>query len=86
MAECLIAAKEKGKKETRATFKSALEEFNISNNNYPIVLEKLTCNVFSRCMSTINSKESWGYLSATSYGGVQISLTHPYSMSVKKKD
>ena len=50
------------------------------------MLEKLTFNVFSRCISTKKSKESRGYLSATSYGGVRISLTHPYPMSGKKME
>ena len=46
MVERLIASEEKGKKETRATCKTALEEVNRSNVNCPIVLEKLTFNVF----------------------------------------
>ena len=36
--ERLIAAKEKGKKETRATCKAALEEFKRIDDNFPIVL------------------------------------------------
>ena len=40
MVERLISAEEKGKKETRATCKAAMEEVNKSNNNCPIVLDK----------------------------------------------
>ena len=83
MVERLIAAEEKGKKETRANCKAALEEVNKSDENCPIVLEKMTLNVFSHYMSTKNSKKSGRYLSATSYGGVQSSLTHMYPMSGK---
>ena len=46
MVENLIAAKEKDKKEMSATCKYALEEFNRSYDNFPIVLDKMTFNVF----------------------------------------
>ena len=83
MAERLVASKEKGNKEMRATLKAAQEEVNRNDGNCPVVLEKLTSNVFSCYMSTKNSKNSGGYLSATSYGGVRSSLTHLYRMIVK---
>ena len=63
-----------------------MEEVNKSNNNFPIVLEKMTFNVFSYYISTKKSKNSGGYLSDTSYGGVLISLTHLYRMSGKTTD
>ena len=47
------------------------------------MLEKLKFNVSSHYMSSKNSKESGGYLSSTTYGGVKSSLTHMYRMSDK---
>ena len=82
----LIAAEEKGKKEMRATCKDDLQESKIRNNNCPIVLEKLTFNVFSHYMSTKKSKKSGGYVYANIYGGVQIYLIHLYRMSDKTMD
>ena len=79
----LIAAEEKGEKETRATCRAALEEINRSDDDCPIVLEKMTFNVFYHYMSTKNSKNPGGYLSPTIYGGVQSALTHLYCMSGK---
>ena len=43
-----------------ATCKAAQEEVKKSDDNCPIVLEKLTFNVFSRYMSTKKSKKSGG--------------------------
>ena len=86
MVERLISAEEKGEKENRATCKAALEEFIISDNNCPIVLEKMTFNVFSHYISTKKSKKYGVYLSATSYCGVRSSLTHLYRMSGKTMD
>ena len=70
----------------RATCKTALEEVNKSNDSCPIVLEKMTFNVFSHYMSTKKSKNSGGYLSDKSYGGLQISLTRLYCISDKTVD
>ena len=56
MVERLSAAEEKGKKETHATCKAALEGFNRSDDNFPIVLDKLAFIVFSCFMSTKKSK------------------------------
>ena len=84
MVERLIAAEGKGKKEMRATCKYALEEAKRSNENWSIVLEKITFNVFSHYMSTKKSKKSGGYVSATIYGGVQSYLIRQYHMSGKK--
>ena len=86
MVERLIAAQDKGKKETRATCKAALEEVNRTDNNFPIFLEKLTFNVFSHYMSTKKGKKSEGYLSTTIYGVVRSSLPHLYFMSGKTMD
>ena len=86
MVDSLIYAKQKGNKETRDTCKSYMKEVNRSNNNCPVVLEKLILNIFSHYMSTKNSKNSWGYLSSASCGGVRSSLTHMYRMSGKTMD
>ena len=80
MVEHPVAADYKWKKYTRATCKAALEEVNKRDDNCPIVLDKMTSNVFSHYMSTKTSKNLGGYLSATSYGGVQSSLTILYHM------
>ena len=71
MVERLISDEEKGKKETRATCKAAMEEVNKSDENFPIVLDKMT---------------SRQYFSDTSYGGVRIYLTHMYRMSGNMMD
>ena len=60
-----------------------MEEVNKSDNNCPIVLEKMTFNGFSHYTSTKNGKHSWGYISATSYCGVRIYLSHLYPVSGK---
>ena len=69
-----------------ATCKYALEEVNKINDTCPIVLEKLTFNVFSCHMSTKKGKQSGGYLSATSYSWVKSPLSHLYCMSGKTMD
>ena len=81
--EHLIAAEENGNKLTPCTCKAALEEVNKSDDNCPIVLKKITFDVFSQYVSTKNSKQYEGYLSNTSYGRVQSYLTHLYCMSGK---
>ena len=86
MMERLIADEEKGKKYMRAACKAALEKVNKSDNNCPIVPEKMTFNFFSHYMSTKKSKKSGGYLSTASYCGVRSSLTHLYPMSGKTMD
>ena len=86
MVEHPVAADYKWKKYTRATCKAALEEVNKSEDNCPIVLEKMTFNVFSHNMSTKKSKNSVWYISATSYCGVWSYLTHMYRMSGKMMD
>ena len=83
MVERLNAAEEKGRKEMRASCKAALNAMNKSDDNCPIVLEKMTFNLFSDYMSTKKSKKSGGYLSATSYGGIRSALTHLYRRSGK---
>ena len=86
MLERLIADEEKGNKYMRATCKAALEKVNKSDDNCPIVPEKMTFNVFYHYMSTKKIKIYMEYLSSTRYGGVRSSLTHLYRMSGKMMD
>ena len=60
MVERLIATEEKGKKEKRDTCKADLEDINRSDDNWPIVLENITFNIFSDYMSTKKSKKYGG--------------------------
>ena len=55
--ECLIAEKQKGKKDKSATCKAALEDIDRSNDNSSIVIKKMTFNRFSDYMSTKKSKK-----------------------------
>ena len=86
MLERLISDKDKGEKQMCATCKATLEEVNKSDNNCPIVLDKMTFNIFSHYMSTKKSKNSGEYLSNTSYGGFRSSLTNMFRMSGKTID
>ena len=83
MVERLIAAEEKGKKEMNDTYKDALEELNRSSNNSPIVIQRMTFNVFPHYMSTKKSKNYGGYFNDTGYGGVLSSLSNLFYMSGK---
>ena len=83
MMERLIATEEKGNKEKRDTCKSALEDINRSNKKCPIVIQKMTFNIFSDYIPNKKSKKSGGYLSANSYGGVWSTLTRLYCVNGK---
>ena len=60
MVERIIDDEEKGKKETRTTCKAALGEVSKSYYNSPIVLEKMTFNVFFHYIPTKKSKKYRG--------------------------
>ena len=60
MLDRLIDSKEKREKETCDTCKAALEEINKSDDNCPVVLEKMIFHVFSHYMSTKESKHLGG--------------------------
>ena len=51
MANRLITAEAEGKKAMCATYKSVLKAININDDNYPILLKKMTFNIFSHYMS-----------------------------------
>ena len=69
-----------------STFKDEINAMNINYDNCPILLTKITFNIFSCYMSMKKSKNSRLYLSATSYGGIRSALTHLYRVSVKEMD
>ena len=76
MVERPINAKAEGKKAMRAACKYALNAMCRNDDNCPILLEKMTFNIFSHYMSMKESKNSGVYLSATIYGGIRSALTH----------
>ena len=86
MVERLIAAEEKGKEKIRATCKADMEEVNKSDDNLPIVLQKMTFDNSSRYISTEKLISKGGYLSDTRYVVVQGYLTHLYRMIGKTMD
>ena len=81
IAERLMTAKTEGKKVMHATSKYALNAMNRNDDNCPILLVKMTFNIFSHYMSMKSSNNSGVYLSATSYGGIRIEITHMYRVS-----
>ena len=81
MFEKLITVKTEGKKVMHATSKYALNVMNRNDDNCPILLVKMTFNIFSHYMSMKSSNNSGVYLSATSYGGIRIEITHMYCVS-----
>ena len=70
----------------RATCKDALKAINRNDDNFPILLEKMTFNLFSHYKSMKKIKNLGVYLSATSYEGICIALTHMYRASGKDMD
>ena len=83
MMERLIATEEKGNKEKRDTCKSALEDINRSNKKCPIVIQKMTFNIFSDYIPNKKSKKLRWYFSSTIYDVVQNYLAHLYHMISK---
>ena len=62
MVERLITVEDEGKKAMCATYKDVIKEINRNYDNCPILLEKMTFNLFSHYMSIKNSKNSGVYL------------------------
>ena len=67
-------------KEMRKECKTAIAATEKGGNNCPIVLQKLTFNIFSHYLATRRTKAN-KYLSKTSYGGVRSALMHLYRLS-----
>ena len=86
MVERLVTAKAEGNKSMRATCNDAINAININDYNCPILLNKMTFNIFSHYMSMGKNENSGVYLSATRYGGIRIALTRMYHVSGKDMD
>ena len=64
----------------RKECKAAIAATEKGGNNCPIVLQKLTFNIFSHYLATRRTKAN-KYLSKTSYGGERSALMHLYRLS-----
>ena len=62
MVERLHVAAQSGKKEVRAVCKAALKAVNRSDDNCPLVLEKMTFNIFSQYVNQKEQKVGWAPL------------------------
>ena len=69
----------------RLVCKQVLDNMNKVDNNCPIVLNKLTFNLFSHYLTTRKNKKG-EYLSKAGYGQIRSSLKHLYRMSGEKMD
>ena len=69
-----------GRKNIRAICKLALDGMNKTDSNSPIILQKITFNLFSHYLTTRRNKGG-GFLSKSSYSGVIIAFFHMYHMS-----
>ena len=76
MVELLITDETEWMKAMCATCKDALNAMNRNYDNCPILLAKLTFNIFSHYMLMKKGNNSGVYLSATRYGGIHSSLNH----------
>ena len=86
MGERLITDEDEVKKAIRATCKDALKAINRNDDNCPILLEKMTFNLFSHYIPMRKSKILGVYLSATNYVGIYSALTHLYRASENNTD
>ena len=64
----------------RAECKSLLENINKDDHNSPIILEKMTFNVFSHYLTTRKTKDG-KLLSRSSYGGIRSALVYLHRMN-----
>jgi hypothetical protein len=69
----------------REVCRKALDNINTVDNNCPVMLEKLTFNLFSHYLSTRRNKKG-EYLSKTGYGQIRSSVKHMYRMCGKEMD
>ena len=83
MVERINTAEAEGKKSIRATCKYVLNAMNRSDENCPILLAKMTLNIFSHYMSMKRSNNLGVYSSVAIYGGIRSALTHLYRVSGK---
>ena len=68
------------KRTMRAVCKNALEGVRKGASNCPVILSKLTFNVFSHYLTTRKNKKG-KYLSKGAYSGIRSALMHMYRMS-----
>ena len=67
----------KGRKNMRAICKLALDGMNKTDSNSPIILQKITFNLFSYYLTTRRNKAG-GFLSKGIYSGVRSAFVHMY--------
>ena len=73
----------KGRSNMRLVCKVALDNTNKTDKNCPIILRKITFNLFSHYLTTRRNK-SGGYLSKASYSGIRSAFVHLYRMGGEK--
>ena len=76
----MIDANTNGRKNMRDIFKLALDGINKTDSNYPIILKKITFNLFLHYLTTRRNKGG-GFLSKASYSGVRSAFVHMYRIS-----
>ena len=75
-----ITSNTKGQNNVRVIFKLAPDGMNKTDSNSPIILKKITLNIFSHYLTTRRNK-SGGFLSKASYSGVRSVFVHMNRMS-----
>ena len=70
----------------RATCKDTINAINRNDDNCPIILEKMTFNLFYHYMSIEKGKNPGVYISVNRYGGIRSALTHLYQVSEEDMD
>ena len=75
-----INANTKGCKNMRVFCKLALDGMNKTDSDFPIILQKITFNLFSHYFTT-RRNNGGGFLSKTSYSGVRSVFVYMYRMS-----
>ena len=75
----MINANTKGRKNMRAICKLAIYGMNKIEINSPIVLQKITFNLFSHYLTTRQNKGG-GFISKASYSGVRSAFVNMYRM------
>ena len=69
----------KVRKNIKVICKIALDGVNKTDINYPIILQKITINLFSHYLTTRRNKGG-GFISKTIYSGVRSAFVHMYCM------
>ncbi len=69
----------------RDVCRKALDNINTIDNNFPILLDKLTFNLFSHYLTTCKNKDG-AYQSKAGYGQIRSALKHLYRQCSKNFD